>query len=101
VQFSGLAHVVARDITLLPDGADTIAYVSEADVNVSLLPLLRGRVAFDGLKVNGTAITIYNAPERNNLRFLHSAKGKLSQMPLLHAAISTGSMAGRQNSFAH
>ena len=74
VKFTGLSHVVARDITLLPDGADTIAYVREADVNLSLLPLLRGRVAFDGLKVNGASITIYNAPNRNNLRFLHSAK---------------------------
>lgn len=74
IQFSGLYHVVIKGITLQPEGADTFASVREADVNVSLLPLLRGKVVFDGLRINGASITIYNEPDRNNLNFLRSAK---------------------------
>src|SRR4051812_37581292 len=63
VQLSGLYHVVIKGITLVPEGADTFMQVTEVDVNISLLPLLRGRVVFDGLKINGALINIYNEPE--------------------------------------
>jgi hypothetical protein len=75
IQFSGLSQIVARDIILIPAGADTLVYVREADVNVSLLSVIRGKMAFDGLKINDVSLSIYNEPERNNLNMLRSAKG--------------------------
>ncbi|MCW3125791.1 MAG: glycosyl transferase, partial [Bacteroidetes bacterium] len=87
IQFSGLSHVVIKDITLLPDGADTFMRVREADVNVSLLPLMRGKVVFDGLQIDGASITVYNEPERNNLNFLRSAK---KDTAAAEASVATG-----------
>jgi hypothetical protein len=70
IRFSGLYHVTLHGLTLQPDGADTLVEVKDIDVNVSLLPLLRGKVVFDGLKINGASVTIYNEQDRNNINLL-------------------------------
>lgn len=65
--FTGLSHVVVKGITLIPQGQDTLARIQEADVDVAILPLLRGRADFDGLQVRGADIRIYHTPERDNI----------------------------------
>ncbi len=72
--FTGISHVVVHGITLVPDGQDTLASVQEADVDVAILPLLRGSADFDGLRVRGADIHIYHLPGRDNLSVFRGKK---------------------------
>lgn len=72
--FTGLSHVEARQIVLLPAGQDTLLTIREADVDVALLPLLRGRTDLDGLRVNGVRINAYHTPDRDNLSLLRAKR---------------------------
>lgn len=71
--FSGWSHIVAHDICIVPDGRDTLLTISQADIDLALLPLLRGRTDLDGLTAKGVRIRIDRTPDRDNLSaFLHS-----------------------------
>ena len=80
IAFSGLDNIVIKDLTLQPDGADTFLHVSEAEVSISLINLLRAKVVLGQLKINGAVITIYNEESRDNISFLRSARKRDSSM---------------------
>lgn len=86
VEFTGFNHITARHVVLLPEGEDTLLSVSEADVDVALLPLLRGHTDLAGLKVNGVRLTIYHTPDRDNLTMLNVGRDTTHSGPV----ISTG-----------
>lgn len=74
IAFSGLDNIVIKDLTLQPDGADTFLHVSEAEVSVSLINLLRAKVVLKQIKINGALFTIYNEEGHDNFSFLRSIR---------------------------
>ena len=72
VTLSGLNKVELKGLTLQPDGADTFLRITEADANISLINLLRAKLTFDQIKIDGALFTIYNEDPRNNISFLRS-----------------------------
>ena len=74
IAFSGLDNVIIKDLILQPDGADTFLRVSEAEVSISLINLLRAKLVFGQIKINGAVFTIYNEEGRDNFSFLRSVR---------------------------
>ena len=72
IELSGLDDVRIKNLCLQPEGADTFIRIAEADVNISLLSLLRGNLSLGQLKIDGAVIMIYSKEGRNNISFLRS-----------------------------
>lgn len=69
VAFKGLTVVQINNLTILPDGRDTLATFRQVQVNVAVMKLLTGKVTFNSIVADGINITAYNSNERNNLTF--------------------------------
>ena len=50
IELSGLDDVRIKNLCLQPEGADTFIRIAEADVNISLLSLLRGNLSLGDRK---------------------------------------------------
>src|ERR1043165_2342832 len=68
VKFTGIDKVKIEGLTLLPENADTLARVNEVYLNLSIIDLLKLRIGFDEIRVNGALVTVFNEPGRNNLQ---------------------------------
>lgn len=69
VAFSGFDVVSVDGITIQPQGADTLLRLKHARVDVALLSLLKGSIAFDGIEADSGALTIYNFKDSSNIKF--------------------------------
>ena len=70
VRFSGFDEICMENVTLQPEGADTLAQINTVTLNLSLLDLATGKIGFDEVKIKDAQVTAYNETERNNLLFL-------------------------------
>ncbi len=70
VWFSSFDCIALQNLSIKPLDADTLLRLNEAELNLSILDLLTGKIGFDEVKINGGAITIRNEIENNNIRFL-------------------------------
>jgi hypothetical protein len=70
IAFSGLDGVVLHSMVVKPVTADTLATVQQVRLNLSLWDLLRGRVGFDGISMQGISVTIRNDSLHSNIRGL-------------------------------
>lgn len=69
IAFSGFDVVTVNDITVQPEGADTLLILKHAQADVALLSLLKGDIAFDGISADSGALTIYNFKDSSNIAF--------------------------------
>src|SRR3954462_7203608 len=79
VKFTGIDKVKIVGLSLLPEDADTLARVNEVYLNLSIIDLLKMRIGFDEIKVNGALLTVFNEPQRSNLKFLKATGTRETQ----------------------
>lgn len=75
IHFAGFDIVTFSDISIQPQGADTLLSLKHAKADVALLSLLKGDIAFDGLSADSGALTIYNFKDSNNIAFAKRKSG--------------------------
>lgn len=76
VRFSSFDCIALKNLSIKPVDADTLLQVNEAELNLSLLDLLTGKIGFDEVRINDGAITIHNEIENSNIRFLKAGNKK-------------------------
>lgn len=72
VRFSSFDCIALKNVSIKPIDADTLLQVNEAELNLSLLDLLIGKIGFDEVEVDGGVIMIHNEIGNSNIRFLKS-----------------------------
>ena len=80
VAFTGFDVVSVDGITLQPQGADTLLQLKHVRVNVALLSLLKGSIAFDGIEADSGALTICNFKDSSNIKFAKRASADTTQV---------------------
>ncbi len=80
VAFTGFDVVSVDGITLQPQGADTLLRLKHARIDVALLSLLKGDIAFDGIEADSGALTIYNFNDSSNIKFAKRASADTAQV---------------------
>src|SRR5581483_4190695 len=73
LHFAGLRKVALNNIVLLPENADTLLSIQNAELTLSLAALYTGKVTFAETHAQNVWLNLYNQPERNNLHFLKSS----------------------------
>ena len=76
IRFAGFDNIVLENLSLRPENADTLLMISRAELNLSLLDLIKGRAGFDEVRMNSVHLTIYNDSARNNISFLKYLRTK-------------------------
>lgn len=74
VKFSGMDNVVVRNLTMVPQNADTLLLVRSLSLNLSLLDLLTAKIGFNEINLDTALITVYDLPQRSNIAFLQNRK---------------------------
>ncbi len=74
IAFSGIDKVQLGHVVVKPADADTLLQITDVKVNISLWDLLKGKVGFDGIVVNGLTATIYNDSTQSNIKGLTQRK---------------------------
>ncbi len=69
-RFSGLATVDFKQIKLLPDSSDQLAKIGEAQVSISLFPLLSGEIQLGDLKLVNADFTLVKKDSTSNYDFI-------------------------------
>jgi hypothetical protein len=64
--FTGMFAVQMDQISIIPDGNDTLLNIDTAAFSLRLLPLLTGKVQLKSLHLGGPNLRIFNEPERCN-----------------------------------
>lgn len=64
--FTGMFAVELNQISIIPDGNDTLLNIDTAAFSLRLLPLLTGKVQLKSLHLGGPMLKIFNEPERCN-----------------------------------
>jgi hypothetical protein len=68
--FNGLSAVHFRDITVVPEGKDSLANIPDFTVGVRLFPLIFGDVKISELQLNNALITLVKKDSTSNYDFL-------------------------------
>ena len=70
VHFAGLKTVAFNDISVVPEDRPSLAYISNLQVGIKLIPLLFGNVKLSELKINDSRITLIKKDSIRNYDFL-------------------------------
>ncbi len=70
IRFAGFDNIVLENLSLQPENADTLLMISRAELNLSLLDMIKGKTGFDEVRLDTVCLTIYNQGTRNNISFL-------------------------------
>ena len=69
-RFTGFSSVAFNNITVVPDNRDSLARIQRAEVSVRFWPLLMGKVALSGLKIDNGLVQIVRRDSLTNVDFL-------------------------------
>src|SRR5205085_159389 len=62
IEFKGLQEVNVKNITLVPDSADTLISIQNISLNFSLTSLLTGSIGFNSIRCDTFSLYAYNEP---------------------------------------
>lgn len=69
-RFTGLTSVAFADVTVVPDGRDSLARIERAEVDVRLWPLLLGKVGLSGMTLENGLVQVVRRDSLTNIDFL-------------------------------
>lgn len=69
-RFTGLTSVAFTDVTVVPEGRDSLARIERAEVNVRLWPLLVGKVGLSGMALENGLVQVVKRDSLTNIDFL-------------------------------
>jgi hypothetical protein len=72
--FEGIRTVNLRDVFVVPEKRDSLAYISELSVSVKLLPLLVGDIKLAALKLFDSKVSLVKRDSLRNYDFLFKKK---------------------------
>ncbi len=87
IQLEGINNIHIKGLRLVPENADTLLSVDDAMIDLSLLSLLKAQIGFDNIELSRASMTIYNTPQRNNLKSLRLLL-KNNRSTVSHSGIS-------------